>query len=110
MGACGLVEERHRVRGIAPVVDHADILGDAGDSLLRLDDLGRVAAVEVQGGDDLVEQVVECDEPGGRHGAVLVFVPAELFAQPFFVGQAESGTVGGPQAHALTVMHNPITK
>ena len=99
-----LVQERHGVRGVPAVVDHTDVFRDAGDSLLRLDDLGRVAAMEVQGGDDLVEQVVECDEPGGRHGAVLVFVPAKLFAEPFFVGQAEAGPVGGPQKHALPAL------
>ena len=35
---------------------------------------------------------------------MLVAVPAKLFAQPFFVGEPETGAVGSPKAHAFPAL------
>ena len=35
---------------------------------------------------------------------MLVAVPAELFAQPFFVGEPETGAIGSPKAHAFPAL------
>ena len=104
IGAKMKVQIRDDVRGITPVIDHEDVFGDLGDGAHGHDQLRHVAGVELHGGDQRVEQVVTGQQACGGDTVVLVAVPAELLAEPFLVGQAETGAVGRPKAHAFPAL------
>jgi len=101
MGAIVLVKERDGVGSMAPVVDSADILRGLGNGPPGNHCFGHVAGVELYCSDNLVEQIVVSQQSSGRYSVMLVAMPAELFAKPLFVGEAEAGAVGSPKAHAL---------
>lgn len=48
--------------------------------------------------DQAVEHIISAKYPGRRHPSMLVLMPTEMIADPWFIGQTQAGTITSPQS------------
>jgi hypothetical protein len=101
MRAVVLMQKGDAVRGIGPVIHHANICRKLGDGALCNHDFGHIPRMKLHGGNNFIEQIVMRQQSGRRHPVVLVAVPTKLFAKPLLIRQTKAGAVGSPQPHTF---------